>query len=141
MRVVRSLMLVFGIAMAAGGCSQQPVLRYQMAAAPQGIDNVIYGSPAAPAYRAIAAPSYAAQPYVAPTYAAQSYATPTYAAPTYATPSYATAAPSYGLAAAPAYATAPVATVGGYPGYAGGVAMAQPQQQAPLSPLTLCRRR
>ena len=34
MRVIRTLMLVFGIAIAAGGCAQQPVLRYQMAAAP-----------------------------------------------------------------------------------------------------------
>jgi polysaccharide export outer membrane protein len=108
-------MLVFGIAIAAGGCSQQPVLRYQMAAAPQGIDNVIYGG--TPAYGAVAAPAYAAQPYAAPTYATQPYVTPTYATPTYATPSYATAAPSYGVAAAP--------------GYAGGAMMAQPIAYAP----------
>jgi polysaccharide export outer membrane protein len=123
MRVIRTLMLVFGIAIAAGGCAQQPVLRYQMAAAPQGIDNVIYGG--APAYGTAAAPAYAAQPYAAPTYATQPYATPSYAAP-----SYATAAPSYGVA--PAYGTGgPVAAVGGYPGYAGGMMMAQPVSYAP----------
>ena len=72
-----------------------------------------------------AAPAYAAQPYAAPTYATQPYATPSYAAP-----SYATAAPSYGVA--PAYGTGgPVAAVGGYPGYAGGMMMAQPVSYAP----------
>jgi len=127
MRVIRTLMLVFGIAIAAGGCSQQPVLRYQMAAAPaQGIDNVIYGG--APAYRTVAAPAYAAQPYAAPSYATQSYA-----APAYATQAYAAAAPSYGVAPAPAYGTTgSIAVAGGYPGYyAGGMTMAQPVAYAP----------
>jgi polysaccharide export outer membrane protein len=126
-------MLFFGIAMAAGGCAQQPVLRYQMAAAPapQGIDNVIYGAAGAPAYGAAAAPSYAAP----------AYAAPSYAAPSYAAPPYAMAAPSYGIAAAPAYGAAPsygmaaaygaggsVAMVRGYPG---GMMMAQQVAYAP----------
>ena len=124
MRVIRTLMLVFGIAIAAGGCSQQPVLRYQMAAAPQGIDNVIYGG--TPAYGAVAAPSYAAQPYATPTYATQSYAAQSYATPSYATQSYATAAPSYGVAAAPAYSVAP--SYGMSPAYAQPVAYGPPPQ-------------
>jgi len=124
MRVIRTLTLVFGIAIAAGGCSQQPVLRYQMAAAPQGIDNVIYGGTSA--YGAVAAPSYAAQPYATPTYATQSYAAQSYATPSYATQSYATAAPSYGVAAAPAYSVAP--SYGMSPAYAQPVAYGPPPQ-------------
>ena len=124
MRVIRTLMLVIGIAAAAGGCAQQPVLRYQMAAAPQGIDNVIYGG--TQAYGAAAAPAYAAQPYAAPTYATQSYAAPAYATQSYATQSYATAAPAYGVAAAPAYATAPA--------YGMAPAYAQPVSYAPQQP-------
>jgi hypothetical protein len=55
MRVTRSLMLLLAVAFAAAGCAQQPVMRVQMAAAPQGIDNVIYGP--APAYGTAAAPA------------------------------------------------------------------------------------
>ena len=135
MRVTRSLMLWIAVAMAAGGCAQQPAMRVQMAAAPapQGIDNVIYGP--APAYGAAAAPaSYrtgAARGYFgssgpayamagAPSYAAPAlnyaarapnYAAPapTYAAP--ATPTYAMApAPTYAAPAAPTYAMAPAPT-------------------------------
>src|ERR1700733_13846382 len=100
MRVTRSLMLFFAVAMAAGGCARQPYVGVQMAAAPvpYGIDNVVYGS----GYGAAATPSYATP----------SYATPSYAmapAPTYA----AAPAPSY---AAPSYAIAPAATYGGAPG-------------------------
>jgi polysaccharide biosynthesis/export protein len=117
MRVTRTLMLFFAVAVAAGGCAQAPLVGYQVAAAPQGIDNVVYGaSPgyaAAPSYGAAAAPTYAV-PAAAPVYGA--------AAPAYNT------APAYGYAtAAPAYGAAP-ATYGGYPG---GMMMAAPASYAP----------
>jgi len=118
-------MLFVAVALAAGGCAREPVMRVQMAAAPSpyGIDNVVYGSPAGPGYAAMAAPSYAMAP--APAYAP--------AAPSYGT-GYATmAAPTYATAAAPAYASAPYGTspygaamVGGYSGM-----MAQPVAYAP----------
>jgi polysaccharide biosynthesis/export protein len=110
MRVTRSLMLFFAVAMAAGGCARQSYVGVQMAApAPYGIDNVVYGS----GYGAAVAPSYAA-----PSYAAPSYAAPSYAAPSYAAPSYAMApAPTYASAPAASYAMAPAAaTYGGAPG-------------------------
>jgi polysaccharide export outer membrane protein len=126
MRVTRRLMLFVAVAIAAGGCAREPVMRVQMAAAPSpyGIDNVVYGSPAGPGYGAMAAPSYAMAP--APAYAP--------AAPSYGA-GYATmAAPTYTTAAAPAYAASPygmspygAAMVGGYPG---GM-MAQPVAYAP----------
>ena len=128
MRVIRTLMLVVAAAVAVGGCAQTPIVRYQMAAAPQGIDNVVYGG--SPGYAA-AQPSYA----VAPSYGvagAPSYGVA--AAPTYAmaaaAPAYApAAAPAYGYAATagPAYGAAPVASYGGY---AGGM-MASPASYAP----------
>ena len=104
MRVTRPLMLFCALAIAAGGCARQPVMRMQMvaapvAAAPQGIDNVIYGSVPA-SYGVVAAPSYGMAP--APGYGMAT--TPAYRAA--ATP-YATAgAPSYGMAANSVYATA-----------------------------------
>jgi len=108
MRVTRSLMLWLAVAMAAGGCAQQPVMRAQMAAAPapQGIDNVIYGP--APGY-ATAAPAYGtpqARGYFAPSGPGYAMApAPTYQAP--AKPLYATAsAPAYQAHAKPLYATA-----------------------------------
>jgi polysaccharide export outer membrane protein len=113
MRVTRPLMLLFALAIAAGGCAQQPVLGIQMAAAPasQGIDNVIYGAAGGPAYAAPAAPGYGMA--AAPAYAASA---PAYAAPA---PSYAMAgAPGYGMAATPNYSPMPA------PGYGGGVAAA-----------------
>jgi protein involved in polysaccharide export with SLBB domain len=118
MRVTRTLMLFFAVAVAAGGCARAP-MGYQVAA-PQGIDNVVYGaSPgyaAGPSYGAVAAPNYAA-PAAAPAYGA--------AAPAY------NAAPAYGYAtAAPAYGAAP-ATYGGYPG---GMMMAAPVSYAPPQP-------
>ena len=112
MRVTRPLMLLFALAIVAGGCAQQPVLGIQMAAAPapQGIDNVIYGAAGAPAYAAPAAPAYAMA------------AAPAYAAPA---PSYAMAgAPAYGMAAAPNYP--PMAAA-----YPGGMMPAQPVAYAP----------
>lgn len=119
MRVTRSLMLFFAVAMAAGGCAQQPLMRVQMAGAPTpyAIDNVVYGS----GYGAVAAPAVAAGPAygMAPA--------PGYAAPGYAAPGYAMAAPTY--AAAPSYGAAM-----GYPGMAGYPGMmAQPAAYSPNS--------
>jgi polysaccharide export outer membrane protein len=91
MRVTRSLLLLFAVASAAAGCAQQSVMRVQMAPAPQGIDNVIYGS-VQPAYGAVAAPAYAMAP--APTYAST-------AAPAYG--SIATTGPVRGLPAGLAF--------------------------------------
>jgi polysaccharide biosynthesis/export protein len=121
MRVTRPLMLLFALAIAVGGCAQEPVLGVQMAAAPapQGIDNVIYGSAGGPAY---AAPAYGMA------------AAPAYAAPA---PSYAVAgAPAYGMAAAPNYPTmaAPGYGTAAAPmamGYPGGMMPAQPVGYAP----------
>jgi polysaccharide export outer membrane protein len=81
MRVSRFSILLFAAALTVAGCAQQPVVRYQLVAAPaaNGIDNVVYGS-GAPAYRpAAAAPVYAA-PQPQPAYAAAAPA-PTYVAP------------------------------------------------------------
>jgi polysaccharide biosynthesis/export protein len=112
MRVTRPLMLFFALAVAAGGCAQGPLVRVQMAAAPapNGIDNVVYGSPAAaPGYRPAAAPGYAVA-----------------AAPAYAAP-----APRFAAVPAPTYAAAQpygAATAGGYPG---GMMMAAPAAYSP----------
>jgi len=122
MRVTRPLMLLLALAIVAGGCAQQPVLGIQMAAAqaPQGIDNVIYGTAGAPAYAAPAAPAYAMA------------AAPAYAAPA---PSYAMAgAPAYGMAAAPNYSPMAAPGYGGAPmaaAYPGGMMPAQPVAYAP----------
>jgi hypothetical protein len=122
MRVTRPLMLLFALAIVAGGCAQQPVLGIQMAAAPapQGIDNVIYGAAGAPAYAAPAAPAYAMA------------AAPAYAAPA---PSYAMAgAPAYGMAAAPNYPPMAAPGYGAAPmaaAYPGGMMPAQPVAYAP----------
>jgi polysaccharide export outer membrane protein len=129
MRVIRTLMLFFGLALAAGGCAQQPILAYPMAApAPQGIDGVVYGSAAAPGYRyAAAAPAYNPAPvYGAAPAPAYSVAAPAYGAPS--APTYAAASPAYGTVAAPAYG----ATVAGYPG--GMMMMASPVSYAPPAP-------
>jgi polysaccharide export outer membrane protein len=66
MRVIRSFMMVLAAALLAAGCASQPVAYVQMA--PNGLDAMAYGAPAAAAY----APGYA--------YAQQPYAT-TYAQP------------------------------------------------------------
>jgi polysaccharide biosynthesis/export protein len=81
MRVTRSLLLIFAVAFAAAGCAQrvQYVAMQTPAAAPQGIDNVVYGPTAAtaapaaygaPAYRGIAWPALVNQPAPTPTYGA-----------------------------------------------------------------------
>jgi protein involved in polysaccharide export with SLBB domain len=133
MRVTRPLMLLFAVAIAAGGCAQGPVMRVQMAAAPvpQGIDNVIYGSTGAPAYAA-PAPAYGMA-------APQAYAAP---APPYAmagAPAYGMGAPAYGgMAPAPSYAMA-APGYGGYGAapmtmaYPGGMMAAQPAAYAPTA--------
>jgi polysaccharide export outer membrane protein len=122
MRVIRSLILLLGVAIAAAGCAQQPVayVAIPTMAATSGIDNVTYGlaQPYAGAPYA-AAPyagtPYAAAPYAGTPYAAAPYAAAPYAAARYATTPYATAPSARGLyAAAPSagglYATAPSAT-------------------------------
>jgi polysaccharide export outer membrane protein len=113
-------MLSFAVTIAAGGCAQQSVLRYQVAAGPaQGIDNVIYGQVGAPAYGMAAPAAYAPRPAYAaaapPAYSQPAYSQPAYSQPAYSQPAYNTvAAPAYGMAA-PAYGG--VAMVGGsYPG-------------------------
>jgi polysaccharide export outer membrane protein len=118
MRVTRALILLFAVAIAAGGCAQHPVVRYQMVAAPapQGIDNVIYGSPTAPGYGMASA--YGMAP--APTYAMAAPGYRTVAPPAYNAPAY--NAPAYGMAAAPAYGAPAVTMVGSYP----SAAMAAP---------------
>ncbi len=133
MRVTRALMLFFAVAIAAGGCAQQPVVRYQMAAAPapQGIDNVDLRLDRAPAYGTARSAAYGMAP--APSYgmaAAPAYGPPHLladAAPAYrmaAAPAYNAAAPAYGMAAAPAYDGGPGGDDGpfGYP----SAAMAAP---------------
>jgi polysaccharide export outer membrane protein len=89
-------MLFAAVAIAAGGCAREPVMRVQMAAAPSpyGIDNVVYGSSAGTGYATMAAPPYAR----APAYA-------TAAAPTRGATYGASAAPAYPAVAAPTYAT------------------------------------
>jgi polysaccharide export outer membrane protein len=67
MRVLRSLILLLGVAIAAAGCTQQPAayFAYPSAAMP-GIDNVVYGmgAPYAPAVGGPYAPAaYAPTPY------------------------------------------------------------------------------
>jgi polysaccharide biosynthesis/export protein len=66
MRVLRSLILLLGVASAAAGCTQQPAyFAYQGAAMP-GIDNVVYGmgGPYAPVMGGAYAPApYRAAPY------------------------------------------------------------------------------
>jgi polysaccharide export outer membrane protein len=120
MRVTRALILLFAVAIAAGGCAQHPVVRYQMVAAPapQGIDNVIYGSPTAPGYGMAPAPSYGMAP--SPAYAVAAPGYRTVAPPAYNAPAY--NAPAYGMAAAPVYGAPAVTMVRSYP----SAAMAAP---------------
>jgi polysaccharide biosynthesis/export protein len=117
MRVTRTLMLFFAVAVVAGGCARAPLVGYQVAAAPQGIDNVVYG--ASPGYAA--APSYGAA--AAPPYAVAA-----------AAPAYGAAAPAYNAATAYGYTTAAPATPAAYGGYPGGMMMAAPVSYAPPQP-------
>lgn len=140
MRVIRTLMLVLATAAAVGGCAQAPYVRYQMAAAPPGIDNVIYGgSPGyaappqsyagGPAYGVAAAPAYAMPP--APPRAYAPPAAPAYAMPA-AAPAFAPAAArAYGYtgAAGPGYGPGP--TAANYGGYPGGMMMPAPVSYTP----------
>ena len=63
MRVTRSFTILLGVAIAAAGCARQPVayVSAPTAAAPSGVDNVVYGD-ATPRPRAV-------QPYAAAQYA------------------------------------------------------------------------
>src|SRR5208282_3852139 len=138
MRVTRPLMLFFALAMAAGGCARYPVMRMQMAAAPapQGIDNVIYGSAPTPSY-AVAAPTYGMATASSYGMAATPYTNAV--TPSYATMAAPVAAPSYATAAAPAYAAVAspygtVATPGSMAmvaGYPGGMMAAAPVAYSP----------
>ncbi len=102
MRVIRSLILFVGVAIAAAGCAQRPVayMAYPPAYQQPGIDNVVYGGGAhyaqpVPAGSYAAAPQYSPTPYVARPIAAAPYTPAPYAAAPYGPPRYATApAPS-----------------------------------------------
>jgi polysaccharide export outer membrane protein len=128
MRLTRTLMLLFGVAIAAAGCSQQPVLRYTMPMPAQGagygIDNVVYGAGGAYAAAQPATYAVAAAPAAAPA--------PTYAAPA---PAYAAPAPTYAVAAAPRYAAPSyaVASAPAYGGYAATPAAYAPPAQPAYS--------
>jgi polysaccharide export outer membrane protein len=108
MRITRLLLLFFAVELAAGGCAQQPRLRYAAVPtpAPQGIDNVVYGAPtpAAPGYRVTAT-------YPAPAPASAAAAAPAYV-PT-ATPAVVRPTPAAMVAPAPAVYSAPFRQ-GGY---------------------------
>jgi polysaccharide export outer membrane protein len=109
-------MLLFALAMAAGGCAQRAYVGVPMAQAPApyGIDNVVYGS----GYGAAPAPSYAAPAYgMAPAAAYSAAPAPTYAV------GGAPAAPSYAMAGGYAGGMMPG-------GYAGGM-MASPAAYSP----------
>ena len=123
MRVTRALILLFAVAIAAGGCAQHPVVRYQMVAAPapQGIDNVIYGSPTAPGYGMASAIWDGASADLCNGRARLSdRRAARLRAPAYTPAAY--NAPAYGMAAAPAYGAPAVTMVRSYPSAAGGTA-------------------
>jgi len=67
MRVLRSLILLLGVAVAAAGCTQQPTAYFAYPSAGMGIDHVVYGTPYAQSYRPAYAPAmgagYAPAPY------------------------------------------------------------------------------
>ena len=137
MRVTRSFMLWLVVAFAAAGCAQQPVMRVQMTAAPQGIDNVIYGP--APAYGTAAAPAFGAataRGYFASYGPAYAMAAPTYtmapAAPMMAPPA---PAPTYNAAAPPLYASAAPPAYGNAPAPQLYASTAQPAYAMAPSPL------
>jgi polysaccharide export outer membrane protein len=131
MRVTRSFILLVGLALAAAGCARQPVVYIAAPApAPQGVDNVIYGS-TAPVPRPV--PQYVAAPYP---YAAAAYSqgrgivayAPAPALPPPAPVAY--AAPRY--APAPVVvAAAPAAAIGEAPGAAAPVVVAAPPAGSP----------
>src|SRR5208282_98797 len=89
MRVIRSLILLLGVAIAAAGCAQQPVAYVAvptMAATP-GIDNVTYGigQPYGGTPHAGLVQPYAGTPYAAAPYAMAPYGSGLYGyAPTVA---------------------------------------------------------
>jgi polysaccharide export outer membrane protein len=106
MRVIRSFMMLAAVALLAAGCAAQPVAYVQMA--PNGLDAMAYGAPAAATY----APAGYAYPQAYPAGYPQAYAGypqpqayngglynyagyPGYAQPAYAQPAY--AQPAYTL--------------------------------------------
>jgi len=107
MRVIRSVLLLLGVAIAATGCARQPVVyvAYPTAPAMSGIDNVVYGSPNAAATGGV----YMAAPGATAGYGAAGYGAAGYGAA-------ADGAAGYGRGAAAAgrglYMAAPTATTG-----------------------------
>jgi len=114
MRVIRSLILLLGMTIAAAGCAQQRVAYVAYPATPPapGIDNVVYGSPgpahvyaAAPGAAYAAAPAYAPQPSYTPQ---PSYMPPPAYTGTVPSPPYAPQpVPNYAPAPAGQYAASP----------------------------------
>ncbi len=120
MRVIRSLLLLLGVAIAAAGCARQPVayVAYSPTPATSGIDGVVYGTAAPPGPAAMAGRTYAMVPNAAGPYAAAPYPGAGYTAAPYAAGAYAAGTP---YAAARAYAAAPrvtAPTTSGLYGYA-----------------------
>src|SRR5208283_2783426 len=116
MRVTRSFILLLAVAIAAAGCARQPVayVATPTAAAPSGVDNVVYGD-ATPAPRA--AQPYAAAPYATPSSTSGLYAMVPSARGDAAAPATtgSVAAPSVIRVDAPAaYAYAPAVSEGPY---------------------------
>ena len=108
MRVIRSLLLLLGVAIAAAGCARQPVayVAYSPTPAMSGIDGVVYGTAAPPAPGAMAGRTYAMVPNAVGPYAAAPYPAAPYTAAPYAARTYAAGTP---YAAARPYAAAPYA--------------------------------
>ena len=125
MRVSRFFLLFVAVALVAAGCASQPVAYVPMAAAPSGIDAMVYGTPAAPPRAPAAAIGYAPAYSVryAPTSRGlfQSFA-PVYpassapaATPVYPPPAPAVVAPSYAyLTGSPAAVALPPVTQSAY---------------------------
>ena len=86
MRVISSLLLLLGMAIAAAGCARQPVayVAYSPTPATSGIDGVMYGTAAPPAPAVMAGRTYAMVPNTAAPYTASPYAAAPYAANSYA---------------------------------------------------------
>jgi polysaccharide biosynthesis/export protein len=123
MRVVRSLILLLGVAIAAAGCAQRPVayMAYPapgMVASSPGIDNVVYGA-GAPRVPAPTAVSYTALQYPATVAMAPAPMAPAPVLPAaMVAPRYIPAAPPPQVVAAPppggVYAYAPAVGPGEY---------------------------
>ena len=73
MRVVRSLILLLGVTVAATGCAEREVTYMAYPSAPMGIDNVVYGVAGAPEAAPPSPGLYMAAPYAPAPYAAAPY--------------------------------------------------------------------